>query len=79
MSSHVSSGGTSGVWSIATSVDELIGPDESGFLSESDGAVVGGGGGADDILEGKEKEGGANWLSRRYSDAKDTRTQWPLI
>lgn len=51
MSSHVSSAGASGVSSIATpSVDDdVVGPDGSGFLLESDGGV--GGGGADDILD----------------------------
>ena len=50
-SSHVSSAGISGVSSIATpSVDiDVVRADESGFLSESDGGVIGGG--ADDILE----------------------------
>ena len=51
-SSHVSSSGASGVTSIATPSgdDELVGADGS-FLFESEGGVVGGGGGADDILE----------------------------
>jgi hypothetical protein len=48
-SSHVSSLGTSGVTSIAARGDDAVGADESGFLFESEGGVVGGG--ADDILE----------------------------